>query len=434
MASAASGIPSNETGEPAAMFSAPWIRDFAFYITVGVLIVCVNFHKFLTQQIDLNISSPFLHGLFMAPVQIVQWCIAILIGPSPPAFFGKAIGASFVLLWFLLGALAILSIRRASPKILLYFLGGMFVGYVTLHFLAWLAVVIITIVGGAIFVVSWVASVIFGVVAFVLYYTWPILLLAATFILIRFRRDWFWEQLCQLIDLVRAHIKDIAGAIAALLIVAALIRWVVIPIVQFLAPFALAIWKVVKAILTVLLVVIFAVLAFAALLIALALVGSLLVSQLQAGWNAARSVRDMLIAGFAIGSSLTLIVVVSVATPSLVDALNHAWNMAFLFGDTGSSHAFTDLFAWTLPGSVKAYANEHLTNLLAPGFDGFIFLVVTMLSLWSVAAKVFSADPAIDEDVPLRFVAKEYAKMAGGLLVGLLLIFAQSETGDSHVP
>ena len=423
---------------PAArVFSAPWLRRFAVYLLLGLVILCINFPKFLGHTIDLNVADPAWHAVLMAPIQIVQWGVGIVVGSRQAAFFERAIGVSFVLVWLFLAALTILSIRRRSARMLGYCIGGMVVGYLTLHVLAWLAVTIVVVVGAAIFVVGWIASGIYSIAAFLAYYTWPLFVLAILFLIGRNYRRQVLAALRAAVTWLHRHLGRIAlaigGAALAAVLVPVLVRWVIMPLLRFLTPFGQLLWAAGKWIVFVIFVILFAVIAIAVSAIGLALIGSLLVSQLQAGWRAGRSPRDMLVAGFAIGSSLTLIVIVSLATPALSDALNHAWTASFLFsGVSDQSHFLTDTFAATLPAGVKAFVFLHLTNMQAPGFDTFVFLVVMAFSLFSAAARALSANPTIDEHVPLHFVATEYLKMAGGLFVALLLVFAASEIGESH--
>lgn len=417
-------------------FSAPWLKQFAFFVFIGLVIICTNFPKFLEHTIDLNVADSTWHTALMAPILIVQWCLRILIGSNEAVFFERAIGASFFLVWLFLAALGILSIRRRSAKIFGYCLGGMLVGYLTLHVLAWLAVTIVVVVGGAIFVVGWIGGGIFSIAAFLVHYTWPLFVLVA---LIFIGGNYLQKILAVLRSLVawlHRHLGGVAVAIGVVALAAVLIpllvRWVIMPIIDFLAPVVQFIWDAGKWIFFIVIVIVLSALAIVASMIGLALIGSLLVSQLQAGWRAARSLRDMLVAGFAIGSSLTLIVLVSLATPSLADALNNAWTASFLFSNVSDqTHFLTDAFASTLPALVRDFVFLHFTDMLAPGFDSFVFLVVMVFCLFSVVSRALSSNPAIDEQVPLHFVATQYLKMVGGLFVGLLLVFAAGEMEES---
>ncbi len=348
-------------------------------------------------MVELNTNDATVRALLTLPIRVVQVCLTFMVGADQPGFFGRAIGASFFLFWVFLIALTLLSIRRRSSKMLLYCAAGMVVGYFTLHILAWLAVSIVVIIGGLIFAVGWAGSAVAAAatymtsfVGMILSYAWPLLLVGVCLYLGWRYLEFLAKAMRRLVIWLQRHFARIALVAVAVALVVFLVpliyRWVLLPFYHHvLVPVFGFLWMVVSWVLYTLFLFIVSVVAILLVLISVALIGSLLASQLQSGWRAAKSIRDMLVAGFSIGSSLTLIVLVSLATPALASALNHAWAISFLFEAVPQNTAFlTDTFTSTLPTQVRAFAFAHLTDLQAPGFDTFVFLIVMVFSLFSV--------------------------------------------------
>ena len=132
----------------------------------------------------------------------------------------------------------------------------------------------------------------------------------------------------------------------------------------------------------------------------------------------------MLVAGFAIGSALSLIVLVSATNPVLADSLNSAWahSLAPVGLHIQSTRVVTDSFLFVLPPEVQSFALAYFTNLQAPAVDSLTFMVIMVLAFASMCLRLFGLEPAEEKAVTIKFVAEEYAIMTGGLFVGLLLI------------
>ena len=419
------------------------VRKFVFCAVLGIILLFVNFPKFLTRTIEVNVAPGALRDILEGAVSGVQTLVGALIGARPVAFFERAMTCGFFLLWVFLALLAAFSLRRGSVRMLGYGSGGIVAGYFVVHLLAWGAVALVVAVGGALFVVRWVAWGIGAIVVFVAHYLWPLFLLAAAVmgVFIAYRNwDAFLDLLRRFGQFVRAYFFRIVGAaIGAWLLylfVPALYRLVILPVWNFLvwlfSPVGSFILFLFKWIITIVGVIILVAVALALGIGSLALIGSLLVSQLQAGWHAARSLRDVLVAGFAIGSALALITLACLATPFLDQSLNHAW-LAGLLGmaGTGTTHIMSNTFLFLLPESVKTFVFTYLTNLQAPAIDSFTFLAVMTLASLSVLFRLFSASPLEDQHPPVSLLAMEYGKIVGGAFVILLLMFFAAETGDS---
>lgn len=429
------------------MLSKQWFSRLGFYALTGFVLLLINFPKFLTRLIDANVANPTWQEALHAPIAIVQFVLAFLIGPSAREFFERAMTCSFVLLCLFLVLLAVFFVRRRSIRMFAYGVGGIVIGYLALHVIAWAAVAVVVTVNGAFFVVQWVGLGIAAIAAFVFNYTWPILALIAVggALYLAFRLN---AQLARglrwLLLMMRKYATHLVGTAVVIgllwLLVPAVYRWVILPVFNFLqsllTPVVHMIVFIVKWIVIVVLATLLVAFVITSMLISLALLGSLFMSQLQAGWHAARSLRHVLIAGFAIGSALGLIVIVSVATPAVADSLNQAWINALVFlhlaNSESTTHIMTLAFEFFLPQSVENFVFSQLTDLQAPAFDSFVSLAVTSLASLSMLFRVFSARPIEEEYVPIRFVALEYIKMIGGLFVALVMIFLAEESGDSH--
>jgi hypothetical protein len=238
------------------------------------------------------------------------------------------------------------------------------------------------------------------------------------------------------------HLLGVAVVLGLLwLLIPSLYLWVILPVFNFLkwilTPVIHVIVFVARWIIIIVLATLFVGFVISSALLSLALLGSLLWSQLQAGWHAARSLRHVMIAGFAIGSALGLIVLVSVATPAVADSLNQAWiNTLALLNHVSSqttTHFVTIAFEFFLPQSVENFVLSQLTNLQGPALDSFIFLAVISLASTSMLFRVFSTRPINDEYIRAPIVAREYAILVGGLFVSLIMIFLAAQSGDSHV-
>lgn len=422
--------------------TTPWLLRMSIFAAVGMLQLLINFPKFLTTLIDANVAEGWGRMALKAPVLAVKMVMQVLIGNDPGPFFERAMTCAFLLFWVFFALLAIFAIRRRGYQMLACAIAGMIAGYVAAHLLSWVAVAIAVAIGGVIFVCVWVGALIAAIFHFLI--QGPVL--TAILVLGGLGVGWVARHeierfVLTLVNAIRNHIvRMLAGTFVlglAVLVSPYVFRWLILPVFRFLkmvlTPVLHVLWLLLTWGLLVIAVIIGVVLIVVVGMIALALLGSLFVSQVQAAWHAAQSRRLMLIAGFAIGSSLALLVLVSLATPSVAADLNQALlnPFALLAPIHHQTTIITDLFEATLPGSVRAFVFTYLTNLQAPTFDCFVFLTIMVLASSSVFFRVFSTKPVDAEEVSVTFVAKEYGLMAGGLLVALVLIFLQAGSGDS---
>lgn len=420
------------------LFSAAWARRLGLFALIGFLQLLVNFPKFLSTTIDANVSNEALRAVLHAPIQAVQFLVGVLVGQAPTQFFERAATCAFLLFWTFLALLAVFCLRRGGYRMSLYSVAGMATGYIAVHILSWFAVMAAMAIGGVLYVARWVLALIGAIFQFLIQGPVMLTILAAIVLLTAyiFRSAISAGASAIVLRFGKMPIR-IATTVAVLVasIVAApyIYRWIILPIIKLLGMIVGLLFEVAKWLFLAIAIILGVGLAAAVTVIGLACLGSLLVSQIQAGWHAARSLRLMLVAGFAIGSSFALLVLVSLGTPAIAESLNQSVvNPLTLFGAGERTTTFiTDTFVLSLPGSVQSFVFTHLTNLQAPAFDCFVFLAVMVLASSSLFFRVFSAKPVTDEVVPLTFVVQEYALMALGLLVGLLVVFLQGLSGDS---
>lgn len=441
---AAASSSTNFFGEPSPtrpLWSPAWIRQFSVHALLGLVVLAVNFPKYLTAVIEMNLDPSAVRLLLLGLVDAVQGILRVLVGPDPGRFFERAMLLVFLLFWATLLFSAAFCIRKRDARPFAYLIAGAVAGYFTLHFLAWVAVIVVTVVGAAFFVVGWFGAVVAAIVGFIWANLLAITLVLATIALLLFsiRRDAI-EVLRRLWAALKERLLPVgilvAGAVAAIFGLPLLYRYVVQPLLAFLgfllAPVVAAIWFVVKWLLIIVVGILLFCLVAAVGALMLALLGGLLVAQLQAGWLAAQNVKRALIGGFATGSSLALVVLVSVSTPALRESLGDAWGASlFWMGSTGSSDWLSRSFLAVLPYSVETFAFTYLTSLQAPAFDCLVLLAVLAFAATGYATRTVSAAPVDEQPISVNVVAVEYAKMILGLFVGLIVIFATAATGDS---
>jgi len=414
-----------------------WVGRISFYSSIGTLLILANFPKFLTTLVMVNVSNPDWQAALLVPLQVVQSTLWLVIGGQPLQFFERTMTAAFLFSWLFFGTLTLFCVRRRSFRMLLYSGMGLIAGFFVLHMAAWIAATVVVTVSGVIYVGRWVAGGIEAFVGFLVSNGWVFggLGLLVAIALLR-------SQFALMARLFARYFVQIFGGVALLVVLAfavpAFYNWVIAPVLKFfwrlltpLLAWGASLFRWIAALVATVVVVAGGLFALA---IALATLGSLLVSQLQAGWHAARSNRHALIAGFAIGGCLGFVVLVSIATPGVAFALNAGWdNVLGLvgFGKESASTFMTDAFQSLLPGTVTGFVFTHLTDIQAPALDGLVFATVMAAAFVSGMNRLFSSTAAQVEEVPVKFIALEFGKMALGTLAAVLLVFLAAVTGDS---
>jgi hypothetical protein len=164
----------------------------------------------------------------------------------------------------------------------------------------------------------------------------------------------------------------------------------------------------------------------------LATLGSFVISQIQAARLAGGDSRYGFVAGFAIGSFLTLIATISVANTGTSMALNHA--ISFPLSVVGlvtlDATWLTDAFLFFLPGNVEDFVISTLGNQQAPAFDALLFTVLMTVSVSSLWLRLRGITQPPEEKLTLYFAICEYFKMVFSLVVLVVFIVFNSQLSD----
>jgi hypothetical protein len=403
--------------------------------TLGVFVLFVNFPKFVSRTIDANVSWSWLNGGLHHLLNTVQDGCASVIGPFPSAFFERTMTLDFAMMWIFLALAAVFALRRASPALLLAALCGILLGYLALHVVSWLAVVIVKMIGAVLYIMHWIGVIVTAIVEFIVRilrfvfsYWIPIAIMAALIIAVVLR-----DQLGRLIAWAAG--LAVVGYILVR-VIPVLYRWIMYVLRPIIA-FVLAVLKAIGQILDLILifltpiirVIVFAVIAFYAFILALgvlAALGNLWVAQLLAGWHAGKGAKGMALGGFAIGSAAALIMLAGAATPDIAASMDTALAHSTAWLGFSPSVPLSAFFVSTLPDSVNTFVFAYMTHLKAPAVDAFILLAVLALADWSVARGIARVRPTAEEDVPVHFYPAEYFAIFGGLLIGVIVLFMQA--------
>jgi hypothetical protein len=405
-------------------------------VALGILFVLINFPKFLVRQIDANVADGGLKAALNLPISAVQYAITLVIGSSPNGFFERVLTIDFALLWVFVFLVVALAVRRSDVPLPALALVGLILGYMAIHIIAWVATIVVAVVGGTLYVVRWILGIVHWIAALVsqLLIDHPLVGLAVVAALLAYA-IYRHKQLLRIIAIW-------AAASVAFVAVILFVQWVWKFLKPYLAPILEFIGWLFGWVVAIVVGTMLAVFAVVVALGALASLGNLALAQIKAGWEAGNGRKGLFAGGFAIGSSFALIALISVASPTVAASFNEAWLASFsLSGLLGSGmsqpvgHQLTDAFALTLPGAVHDFVFAHLTNVKAPAFDSFILVAVLGFANLSIFAKLISPRTSQDGVTSAAFYPKEYVALFGGLLFGLfitvVMVFMQAIAGES---
>jgi len=405
-------------------------------VALGILFVLINFPKFLVRQIDANVADGGLKAMLNLPISAVQNAITLVIGSSPNGFFEHVLAIDFALLWVFVFLVVALAVRRSDALLPALALAGLILGYLAIHIIAWVATIVVAVVGGTLYVVGWILSIAHVIAAYIsqLLITHPTIALVVGVGLLAFV-GYRHRKLLPIF----AAIIGLSVAMGALILFC---KWIWTFLRPYVAPILEFIGWLFGWIAAIVVATMLAVFAVVVALGVLASLGNLALSQIKAGWEAGNGRKGMFAGGFAIGSSFALIALTSVASPMVAANFNEAWagsfSLAGLIGGGVSQsvgHQLTDAFALTLPGTVHDFVFAHLTNVKAPAFDSFILVAVLGFANLSIFAKMILPRASEDGVTSAAFYPKEYVALFGGLLFGLfitvVLVFMQAVGGET---
>jgi hypothetical protein len=410
----------------------PW-KVLALNSFIGAIFLLVNFPKFVTELITSSVASPSWQSIALFPVNYVQSHLVTLIGPSPEITFQKLMSYNFLIFLSYLLIVTLFALRHRDWALLGFSIGGLFLGYSALHLISWLAIIIVSILSFVVGAVGWIFSIIALVIHFIITKGWWLLLILGAIAFVYIFKDELIKILFGLL---------ITGAIGFLLykIVPPIWRWImqlITPIIEFLK----MVWeKFIGPVLGFIFGIILLVLFVAAFLLGIFFIfttlGRLVVDQIRAAWYSGTGRKGVALGGFAIGSALALIILTSVAAPQIANGVDIGWNHSFEIIDniikSEISQSFvsqikpTSVFVATMPKSVETFVFRYLTNAPPPIVDSALFFAITIVAVLSVTIRVIPALPKIPTKVPVSFLPQEYFAIFGGLLLAVVVIFAQA--------
>ena len=411
-------------------------KGLFFSSLVGFLFIVINFPKFATNIIETNVTNQELKSVLLYLILSVQNYLALLIGPSPAETFQNVMTINFILLWTFLVLLVFFSIRHLDGWFVAFGSGGIILGYLALHLISWLAVIVIAIIAAVTQAVTWISGLLTDIVVFIVLKGWWLILLLSLIGVVYLLKD--------------KMVKILIGFSLFALVFFLLYKF--LPIVWlWFANLVAPITKTIKAvwieyilpILTVVLYVIFLLIKYATLLLGIILIfttlGNFIIDQLKSAWYSGRGRKGVLIGGFSIGSAVSIVILTSVAAPVVADGVNVAWQRSFEVIDSylGTEVAMTtgvqltDLFIQSVPDAVRSFIFQYLTNIQPPIVDSVLLLAIVATAATALLVRIFPSKSKATTKIPVSFLPKEYLAIFAGLLVSLVLVFMQAVSESS---
>ncbi|MEJ2046275.1 MAG: hypothetical protein P8X74_21470 [Reinekea sp.] len=450
--SGAQALVDQSTTEP--FIKTGWQLRMLQHGAIGFVVLCINFPQFIDGLIrlnvdtaaltsTLNVDAAALASTLKQPVDAVQSIWVSVRGSDSLLFFERSMSFAVVLLLLFLLLAFLISIRDRSLKHFGYILSSLIVGFFTLHLITWGVVTVVAVYGVSALVFEWIGSGANRITELLFQYWWvtltavglPLFILYRHLILLILQRligslIRHWLKLCVILGVLLFLVLAIPIVWEYVLspIIYAVLSIVDTVVEKVLKPVAFGIawlfgW---------LFVIISVIFIAAVSVFVLAMLGSLVISQIQAARLAGGDSRYEFAAGFAIGSFLTLIAIVSVANAGTLMALNHA--ISFPLRVVGFATLditwLTGAFLFFLPGNVESFVISTLGNQQAPAFDALLFTVLMTLSVSSLWLRLRGVAQLSEEKLSLYFVICEYFKMVFGLCVFVVLIVFSSVLSD----
>jgi hypothetical protein len=429
------------TTEP--LIKTGWRLRMLQHGAIGFVVLCINFPQIIDGFIRLNVDTPALAFALNWPVDLVQTAWVSASGTDPLLFFERAMSFAVLLLFLFLLLALLISIRDRNFKHFGYISSSLIVGFFTLHLITWAVVTLVAAYDVSALALGWVGS---GAtwIATLLFEYWWITLSAVGVLLLILYHNQILQILRRLISSLIRHWLKLCVVLAVILFLvwAVPIFWefVLSPIIDAVVSFVdTVVEKVLKPIafgiawlfgwLFMFLSTIFLA---AVSVFVLATLGSFVISQIQAARLAGGDSRYGFVAGFAIGSFLTLIATISVANTGTSMALNHA--ISFPLSVVGlvtlDATWLTDAFLFFLPGNVEDFVISTLGNQQAPAFDALLFTVLMTVSVSSLWLRLRGITQPPEEKLTLYFAICEYFKMVFSLVVLVVFIVFNSQLSD----
>jgi hypothetical protein len=439
----------SDAGDLVADFAAKrrW-KEFVVVAAVGLVFLCMNFPKLLGKLLYRFVPQANVQRILAAPIQATQASLSHLRRPSPEVMLTRLMSWNFLLLLVFLALVTVLALRHKDIQLPEFCLAGLALGYFGGELVAWIVVVVIKLFSWAAVLVHWIGIALGWLFEVALHWWWIFVPLAVIGLVLA-NRDALRAMLARCRELsvdwprvVRWSLGALAGLGAIWLIVGVLGPWLwafLGPIIAFLGHLFGVVFHFVGKLIGWLVSALLVVLAVG---LVLNLAGRLLVDQVRSAWCAGRGCKEMALAGFALGSGLALIVLMSAGTSSGAHGVDQGWQASL----SALDHAVGGrVFSWSLgavapagffwavmPGAVQDLAVSYFDNANPPLVDSLILLVILGVASVSALRGLFSS---IAYRVPHRvggyFLPSEYVAVFGGLILALAFVVAQGSTESS---
>lgn len=408
--------------------SLRWVLSLLFHAIIGLIVLFINSPKLVALLVEENIKNEVLRDCILIPLNSIQEALLYIIGSEPISFFERAITCSFLLVFIWLIMSLFVSIRHKQPQWFLLAGMGLSLGFFVLHLLAWLAALFVAFFGISLVAFGWIKKA-FG---FILNFTFDYrviflsIIVILTVYLIRKSIPALWRWFTTFLKKYWLKVTASIAAIGiAFLVIPILWTKIILPLWNSILSPALSwlMWLFATILGFVIFILLFIVF-IAAIPFVLALLGALLLSQLHAGWQAGRDTKYTLIAGFAIGSLLTLILLISNSNPDLLSSINSAWAKIFFNWEVLRSQVIPiDALNFYLPEPVESFSDRFLVGTQAPVVDTAILMLILTMAIVSLTERLFSSEKCAPSSIKVEFVLVEYLKIILGMFLALVLIF-----------
>lgn len=451
------------------------LRAIALSLIVGCAFVMANFGGILRHVSESDTAQRV--GVSGA-LKVASQMSKTVLGTSPSTLYQWLV-ICFWGLWLFLGAVLLLALSRWRPTIAGAAVGGLTVGLFSLAILSWLGFLVAAIV--SVLGVIWsflgrIAHIVGEFLAWLFALALPAIAVAAAIGAIIL----LWKHFGPVKLMVA-----VAGVVSLYLLGPALrafLERVVLPFLRWLGAIleslfgwlaAVIKWLAVAVVWLVKAVVVIAgaALALGMIIGVLGSLGQIVIDQMKTAWEVGRSRKGILIGSFSLGSSLALILLVSVGAPesqaanpavtaprpidrvapkfpgkkkkskkkaartasvyvppspppAISDTVDQAWHRAgWVLKDVPLTHVFVG----TLPSGVGAWARRTFRSASAPIFDAVLLAVALGLSIIGTLSGVFSR-----KEIPLtvRFYRQDLVGLAALPILLIVAILAASEANQ----
>jgi len=410
----------------------PWGVLF-FNSIIGLLFMLINFPILLSKIISTYAGNAEVESLLLDVVNSTQKIIYDLAGNNPESTFQSMISFSFIGLWLYVILLGLFSLRHGNFSLFGLGILGLLAGIVCVQIISWIALIILAIISFVFSILGFIIGILGVVIVFLLRYgIWVVAIGYGLYLLYTYReyviKYFIWALLAIGLGYFLYKVMPLIW------------QWfinLIRPILDFLS-------KILGYLAVIVVFLSYIALVFIGILGILTTLGHLVVDQIKGAWHAGNGHKGVMLGAFSIGTALALIFLTSVANPALVNSVNYGWTESWQILDTFTGYELstsdfahiqlTNGFVQTMPTSVRNFVFENLINVNAPLYDTFLLITVMAISYMGILRSMPFQLGKQQEKISVTFYPDEYFAIFGGLILQIVLIFAQSLSeggGDS---